>query len=53
LEDSRELRELSNFEGGFDKATGEEVDRFLGVEAVANVGSLNGNHSDDSREYFG
>ena len=53
LEDLSELRELPNLEGGVDEATGEEVDGFLSVEAVANVGSLDGNHSDDRREYFG
>ena len=48
-----ELRELSNFEGNFDEATGEEVNCFWAVEVVADVGSLNGNRSDDGREYFG
>ena len=41
-----ELRELSNFEGNIDEATGEEVNCSWAVEEVADVGSLNGNHSD-------
>ena len=53
LEDLGELRELSNFERDFDEAAGEEVNCFLCVETVADVGSLDGNHLDDSREYFG
>ena len=47
-----ELRELYNFERGFDEPASEEVNCFLGIETVADVGSLEGNHSDDRREYF-
>ena len=52
LEDLSELREFSNFERDFDEAAGEEVNCFLGVEAVPDVGSFDGNHSNDGREYF-
>ena len=51
LEHLSEPRELSDFEGDFDQATGEEVNCFLGVEAVAEVGSLDGNREDDGGEY--
>jgi len=53
LEDSSELRELPNLEGSFGDAAAEEVDCFLGVVAVSDVKPLDGNHSDDCREYFG
>ena len=48
-----ELRELSNFERGFHEAAGEEVNYFSGIKTVTDGGSLDGNHSDDGREYFG
>ena len=47
-----ELRELSNLEEDFDEAASEEVNCFSGVEAVADVGSLEVNHSDNGRGYF-
>jgi len=53
LEDSSKLRELPDFERSFGEAASEEVYRFLGVEAVADPGPLDGNHSDDHQEYFG
>jgi len=53
LEDLSELRELPDLEGGVDEAAGEEADGFPSVEAVTDGGPLDGNHSDDRREYFG
>ena len=51
LEHLSELRDLFNFAGDSDQATGEEVDCFLGAEAAADVGSLDGNRSDEDWEY--
>ena len=51
MEDLSELRELSNFERGFNEAAGEEVECFLGAEAAADVGSLDGNRLDEGQEY--
>ena len=48
-----ELRELSSFERGFYEAGGEEVSCYSGIEIVTDGGSLDGNYSDGSREYFG
>jgi len=49
-----ELGEFPGFEGGFDEAVGEEeVYCFSGVEPVADLESLYGNHWYDGREYFG
>ena len=42
-----EHRELWSFEGDIDEA--KEVDCFLGVEEVADLGSPDVNHSDDGR----
>jgi len=53
LEDLSELRELPDLEGGVDEAAGEEVNGFLSVKAATEIGSLDGNYSDDRREYFG
>ena len=47
LEHLSDPRELFNFVGDFDQATGEVIDCFLG----ADVGSLDGNRSDEGREY--
>ena len=53
LEDWSELRGISFFEGSFNETASEEVDCFFGVEAVANLDSLGGNHLEDGQEYFG
>ena len=52
LEDWSELRGVSCFEGSFNETMSEEGDCFFGVEAVANLGSLDGNHLEDGQEYF-
>ena len=52
LEDQRELRRFSYFEGSFNETVSEEVDCFFGVEAIANLVSLDGNHLKESSRIF-
>jgi len=53
LEDLSELNGIFCYEECFYEAAGEEVERFFGIEPVANLGFLDGNQLDDSQKYFG
>ena len=50
LEDMSSPESFPTLKGGFYEAAGEEVNCFLGIDTVADVESLDGNHSEDGRE---